>query len=302
MHKERGNASLFVILGVTFLVAVMQVVVISIGGSLADEEEYLRERQLRCLSLSAAKKFVQREKAIKGEELCHAKLYPSGGEAKVYGRNLLSEDDFFRYFDIHAVHGKMSFWLRQTIFKLNPRMYDLGTRYMFLCQGELLGGENLSEDNVYKTSEEVYFPQVSFLKQRKDILPSRNSLDVDKAVKNGLSRSLYYIYDNDRVFTFAPYSKIHGTAVVAAEKGITIGNNSKFLDRVIFLAHGPCRIEDYTYLAHALIIASGPVTIGTGCQINGVIFSGDDISLQGPSTFTHAPEAVASFWSALSLQ
>jgi hypothetical protein len=45
-------------------------------------------------------------------------------------------------------------------------------------------------------------------------------------------------------------------------------------------------------------MAYGKVSVGTGCKIGGVIFSGSNIELLGSSDLTHDAEVVARFSSA----
>ncbi len=302
MFGNRGNISIFVLLGVVFLIVVIQVGVATLSRSLADEEEYLRERQLRLLGISAAKKFARVDLAAGSKEVCRVKLYPGGGEASVVRKNLYSSDNYFRYFDIHVTQGKLSYWLRQTTFMPSFHMYELSKQYMFICGGAIQGKENLETgDMVYTSKGEVLFPQIDFLARTKNKSPCRDVLDVPEVEKNGLGRMFYYLKDGSKSFAFSPYASIHGTAVIAAEKGIRIGENCKFFDRVIFLAHGPCRIEDNVELKKVVIMASGPVTIGKDCHIEGVIFSSNNIILQGKSTFVHDASNVAMFASVFSL-
>ena len=302
MSKNRGSISLVVLLGLFFLIAVMQVAVMALGQSLANEEEYLRERQLRLLGISAVKKFVHVDLEAGEKEVCRVKLYPGGGEASLVRKNLYSDDAYFRYFDINVVQGKISYWLRQTTFTPPQQVQALGEKFMFIYGDSFQGEENLNkESEIYASKEEVSFPKIAFLQRTKEKSPCRDKLDFSEVEKDGLGRMFYYIYDKPQSLHIKPYASVHGSAVIAAEKGIRIGESGKFFDRVILLAHGPCWIEDNVEMKNVFIMASGPVTIGTGCHINGVIFTSSNIILQGKSSFTHDASNVATFASAFSL-
>jgi hypothetical protein len=79
---------------------------------------------------------------------------------------------------------------------------------------------------------------------------------------------------------------------------MVIEADCQFFERVILLSKGNITIKDGVKLPQALLMAYGKVSVGTGCKIGGVIFSGSNIELLGSSDLTHDAEVVARFSSA----
>ena len=91
---------------------------------------------------------------------------------------------------------------------------------------------------------------------------------------------------------------MQGTAVIATEGSVIIESGCQFFDKVIFISKGNIIIKDGVKLPQVLLLAYGKVTIGTDCQLGGVVFSDSNIELLGDSIFVHDENVVAPFSSA----
>ena len=151
---------------------------------------------------------------------------------------------------------------------------------------------------MYTSTEEVKFPQIEFLKNTSTAKRSISDLSMEDVKLYGLDKRFYYLSNTSTPLTFSKNLKVYGTAVIATEGSVIIESGCQFLDRVIFLSKGNIIIKDGAKLPQALLVTYGKVTIGTGCQLGGVVFSDSSIELQGSSALTYDGDSVARFSSA----
>ena len=156
----------------------------------------------------------------------------------------------------------------------------------------------MPDEGIHTSTEEVIIPQISFLKNTGEFKRSISALGMDDVRQYGLDKRFYYLTNTGSPTTFTKNLKVYGTAVISTEGSIIIESGCQFFDRVIFLVKGTLTIKDDVKLPQVLVVSYGRVTIGTGCQIGGVIFSGSNIELQGSSELTYDENVVAPFSSA----
>jgi hypothetical protein len=114
----------------------------------------------------------------------------------------------------------------------------------------------------------------------------------------GLDKRFYYLSNVSTPLTFSKNLKVYGTAVIATEGSIIIESGCQFFDKVVLVSKGNITIKDGVKLPQVLLVAYGKVTIGTDCQLGGVVFSDSNIELLGSSKLIHDGEVVARFSSA----
>ena len=298
MSSSRGNISV-VLLGIgLFLAAVAHLVMVCVVRTNQLEMEDLRGRQLRLLCSSAITRLAQQELEAGECTPVTLTLQPGNVPAALVSKVANSDDGCFRYLEVGVEAEEQSHNLRQVQFQLGQEMQVLGRRFMLICRKPLVGTEFLSEEGIYTSTEEVKFPQIDFLKNTSAAKRSVSDLSMEDVKLYGLDKRFYYLSNASTPLTFSKNLKVYGTAVIATEGSIIIESGCQFLDRVIFLSKGNIIIKDGAKLPQALLVAYGKVTIGTGCQLGGVVFSDSSIELQGSSTLTHDGNVVAPFSSA----
>ena len=298
MSSSRGNISV-VLLGIgLFLAAVAHLVMVCVARTTQLEMEELRGRQLRLLCSSAITRLAQQELGSGECTSVTLTLHPGNVPAALVSKVAYSDDGCFRYLETSVEAEEQSHHLRYVQFQLNEEMQVLGRRFMLICRKPLVGTEFLSEEGIYTSIEEVKFPQIDFLKNTSTAKRSVSDLSMEDVKLYGLDKRFYYLSNASTPLTFSKNLKVYGTAVIATEGSVIIESGCQFLDRVIFLSKGNIIIKDGAKLPQALLVAYGKVTIGTGCQLGGVVFSDSSIELLGTSTLTHDGDSVARFSSA----
>ena len=209
-----------------------------------------------------------------------------------------SDDGCFRYLETSVEAEEQSHHLRHMQFQLNEEMQEQGKRFMLISRKPLVGSEFLLEEGIYTSTEEVKFPQIEFLKNTSDAKRSISDLSMEDVKQYGLGKRFYYLSNASEPITFSKNLKVYGTAVIATEGSIIIESGCQFFDRVTLISKGNIIIKDGVKLPQALLLAYGKVTIGTGCQLGGVIFSDSNIELLGNSTLIHDGDVVARISSA----
>ena len=298
MSSSRGNISV-VLLGIgLFLAAMAHLVMVCVARTTQLEMEDLRGRQLRLLCSSAITRLAQQELETGECTPLSLTLHPGNVPATLVSKVSYSDDGCFRYLETSVEAEEQSNHLRHVQFQLNEEMQVLGRRFTLICRKPLVGSEFLSEEGIYTSTEEVKFPQIDFLKNTSTAKRSVSDLSMEDVKLYGLDKRFYYLSNANTPLTFSKNLKVYGTAVIATEGSVIIESGCQFFERVIFLSKGNIIIKDGAKLPQALLIAYGKVTIGTGCQFGGVVFSDSSIELQGSSTLTHDENVVAPFSSA----
>ena len=298
MSSSRGNISV-ALLGIgLFLAAVAHLVMVYVARTAQLEMEDLRGRQLRLLCSSTITRLAQQE--LKSGECTPVTLtlQPGNVPATLVSKVTYSDDGCFRYLDTSVEAEEQSHHLRHVQFQLNEEMQAQGKRFMLISRKPLVGSEFLSEEGIYTSTEEVKIPQIEFLKNTSDAKRSISDLSMEDVKLYGLDKRFYYLSNASTPLTFSKNLKVYGTAVIATEGSIIIESGCQFFDRVIFISKGNIIIKDGVKLPQVLLLAYGKVTIGTGCQLGGVVFSDSNIELLGSSDLTHDVEVVARFASA----
>lgn len=299
----RGSVYLAVLCGCLFLTVLGQLALLYAGHSYEKALSFYRTYQLRLLAESALTACDSLSDALgdSGElELARVVLQPGSRQAIVTLRQNVSSDDCFRQLaaqaelaDADSISASEvgSQLLQRLELTLPPSVQELAAAYGLVCSGSLSGAEYLSEGALYASGREVCLPQTDFLAGR-----AVSTLSADEVADIGLVRHFYYLTDGG-TYTFAAGQRVWGSAVVAvaANTVLSLGEGCSFRDRVIFICCGPMKIGANVTLAQALIIAGGKVTIGSGCQINGVILSGGNIEIKGPLALTQDETVVAPF-------
>ena len=298
MSSCRGNISV-VLLGIgLFLAAVANLVMVYVARTTQLEMEDLRGRQLRLLCSSAITRLSQQ--ALESGECTPVALtlHPGNVPATLVSKVTYSDDGCFRYLETSVEAEEQSHNLRQVQFQLNEEMQEQGRRFMLISRKPLIGSEFLSEEGIYTSTEEVHIPQIEFLKNTSTAKLSISDLSMEDVKLYGLDKRFYYLSNASTPLTFSKNLKVYGTAVIATEGSIIIESSCQFFDKVVLVSKGNITIKDGVKLPQALLVAYGKVTIGTGCQLGGVVFSDSNIELLGSSNLIHDEEVVARFSSA----
>lgn len=298
MSSSRGNISV-VLLGIgLFLAAVAHLVMGYVARTTQLEMEDLRGRQLRLLCSSAITRLAQQELESGQCRIGALILHPGNVPATLVSKVTYSDDGCFRYLETSVEAEEQSHHLRQVQFQLNEEMQEQGRRFMLISRKPLIGSEFLSEEGIYTSKEEVKIPQIEFLKNTSTTKLSISDLSMEDVKLYGLDKRFYYLSNASTPLIFSKNLKVYGTAVIATEGSIIIESSCQFLDKVVLVSKGNITIKDGVKLPQALLVAYGKVTIGTGCQLGGVVFSDSNIELLGSSKFIHDAEVVARFSSA----
>ena len=298
MNSQRGNISLVLLVIGLFLVAVAQLAMVYVQRNVQLEEEVWRGRQLRLLCSSVMEALAKKELATGEATFLESSLYPGNISATVTTKVALSNDGMFRYLAVKAQTTDLAQNLRNVEFQLQGNALQLAQQYMLISGKEVLGTEYLADEGIYTSKEEVTIPQLDFLKNTTDSKRSVAALGMEDVKLYGLDRRFYYLTNASTPLTFTKGLKVYGTAVIASESSIVIEADCQFFDKVILLSKGNITIKDGVKLPQALLMAYGKVSVGSGCKIGGVIFSGSNIELLGSSELTHDVEVVARFSSA----
>ena len=298
MNSQRGNISLVLLVIGLFLVAVAQLAMVYVQRNVQLEEEVWRGRQLRLLCSSVMEALAKKELATGEATFLESSLHPGNVPATVTTKVALSNDGMFRYLAVKAQTTDLAQNLRNVEFQLQGNALQLAQQYMLISGKEVLGTEYLADEGIYTSKEEVTIPQLDFLKNTTDSKRSVAALGMEDVKLYGLDRRFYYLTNASTPLTFTKGLKVYGTAVIASEGSIVIEADCQFFDKVILLSKGNITIKDGVKLPQALLMAYGKVSIGSGCKIGGVIFSGSNIELLGSSELTHDAEVVARFSSA----
>ena len=262
------------------------------------EMEDLRGRQLRLLCSSAITRLAQQELEAGECTLVALTLHPGNVPATLVSKVTYSDDGCFRYLETSVEAEEQSHNLRQVQFRLNEEMQEQGRRFMLISRKPLIGSEFLSEEGIYTSTEEVKFPQIEFLKNTSTAKRSVSDLSMEDVKLYGLDKRFYYLANSSEPLTFSKNLKVYGTAVIATEGSVIIESGCQFFDRLVLISKGNIIIKDGVKLPQALLLAYGKVTIGTGCQLSGVVFSDSNIEFLGNSKLIHDAEVVARFSSA----
>lgn len=298
MNRERGSISIAFLLVGLFLAALAQMAMIFISRNVQFEEDYWRGRQLRLLCSSVIEHLATQELEAGEDILLEANLQPGNVPVKLIRKIYYSDDACFRNLELRAETKEASQSLRHLQFSLDKVKLAQAQRYMLISGKDLLGTEFLPDEGIHTSAEEVIIPQISFLKNTGEFKRSISALGMDDVRQYGLDKRFYYLTNIGSPTTFTKNLKVYGTAVIATEGSIIIESGCQFFDRVIFLVKGTLTIKGDVKLPQVLVVSYGRVTIGTGCQIGGVIFSGSNIELQGSSELTYDENVVAPFSSA----
>lgn len=298
MKDERGNISIMFLMCCLFLAAVLQAVVLFCSRTAEREQEYLRGQQLRQLCNSVGVSWAKQDLAAGTEVLGEAVLYPGQEAVTITGKAVYSTDNLFRYMDVTAEGARHSYSLRQMRFELAPVQREQAQQQMFISDKSISGAEVLDEAGVaYTSGAEVVMPAMEFLKNGTD-KRSISEVPMDDLRQYGLVKRFYYLPAETGVLTFTDNLKVYGTAVIATEGNIIIGKGCQFTDRVILLANGTITIGEGAVLNKALLMSYGKLSVGAGCTLRGVAFSGGTIEILGQSVLEHDESVVAPFSSA----
>ena len=298
MSSSRGNISV-ALLGIgLFLAAVAHLVMVYVARTTQLEMDHLRDRQLRLLCSSVITCLAQQELESGECTPVTLTLQPGNVPATLISKVTYSDDGCFRYLETSVEAEEQSHHLRHMQFQLNEEMQEQGKRFMLISRKPLVGSEFLLEEGIYTSTEEVKFPQIEFLKNTSDAKRSISDLSMEDVKLYGLDKRFYYLSNASEPITFSKNLKVYGTAVIATEGSIIIESGCQFFDRVTLISKGNIIIKDEVKLPQALLLAYGKVTIGTGCQLGGVVFSDSNIELLGSSTLIHDEDVVARISSA----
>lgn len=298
MNSERGNISLVLLVIGLFLAAVAHLLMTYVHRNAFLEEDYWRACQLRLLCGSVITRLSE-ENLEAGEcAPLPITLQPGNVPATVNSKVIFSDDGCFRHLEVRVEAGEQSHNLRHVSFILDEEKLLQARQGMLISRKELLGTEFLSEETIYTSTEEVKIPQVEFLKNTSDVKRSISALSMEDVKQYGLENRFYYLTNASSPLSFTKNLKVYGTAVIATEGSVILGEGCQFSERVIFLSKGNITIKRGVKMPQALLLAYGKVSVEAGCEIGGVIFSDSNIELLGASKLTHDAEVVARFSSA----
>lgn len=298
MNSCRGNISVAILAIGLFLAVTAHLAIVCVARTAQLQMEDLRRRQLRLLCSSAITRLAQQELESGECTPVALTLHPGNVPATLVSNVAYSEDNCFRYLETSVEAEEESHHLRNVHFQLSEQMQEQGRKFMLISRKPLLGSEFLSEEGIYTSTEEVKIPRIEFLKNTSSAKRSISDLSMDDVKLYGLDKRFYYLTNASNPLTFSKNLKVYGTAVIATEGSVIIESGCQFFDKVIFLSKGNITIKDDVKLPQALLLAYGKVTVGTGCQLGGVVFSDSNIELLGSSKLIHDAEVVARFSSA----
>lgn len=289
MRPSRGNFSLVILIGVFLLTIFAQIALIHVKYSYENTVNYAQALQLRYLANSVSKWLL--EQPILPQNLQFSTtLYPGKNSANIVGSRSFSSDNCFEYLHVEAATSVNKHSLAHWSFTPTQDQQSLAARYMFISRSVPTGSEFLANGNLYTSNGSFILPDISFLKNK-----AHTILSMDWLHAYGFDNNFTY-FNSSTSLTYDSTAKItKGNALLASPNSITIKKSFAAPDRLIIIAKGSVTIEDYVTLGNALIMSNNSVKIGKNCKINGVIFSGGIISIDGKGTFTHDASAVASF-------
>ncbi len=298
MNSKRGNISIALLIIGLFLVTVAQLAMVYVQRNFQFQEEYWRGRQLRLLCSSAMEALAEKDLPEGSAVFVEAQLQPGNIPVEVTTNVEFSKDRLFKSLEVKAQAAELAHCLRNLQFQLSEEALAQAQQYMLISGKEVLGTEYLSDDGLYTRVEEVAIPQIDFLKNTTVAKRSISDLGMEDVKLYGLDKRFYYLNNASTPLTFTKNLKVYGTAVIATEGSVIIDEGCQFFDKVIFLCKGNITIKQGVKLPQALLIAYGKVSVGTDCEIGGVIFSDGSIELLGASRLTHDANVVARFASA----
>lgn len=292
MRPSRGSFSLVFLIGIFFLTIFAQIALIHVKYSYESTVSYAQGLQLRYL-VNSFSKWLATQPAQNQELNYSTVLYPGGNTINLKGQHSNSTDKCFEYLYVGAATNANKHALARWNFIPTQDQQDLGAQYMFISKSTPTGSEFLTDGSLYTSLGSFTLPDISFLKTR-----AHTTLSMDQLHDYGFENNFIY-FSSSTTLTYDSTAKTtKGNCLLASANSITIKKSFTAPDRLILLAKGSVIIEDYVTLGKVLIMTNNNVKIGKNCKINGVIFSGNTITIGGKGTFTHDASAVASFASA----
>lgn len=292
MRPSRGSFSLVFLIGIFFLTIFAQIALIHVKYSYESTVSYAQGLQLRYL-VNSFSKWLATQPAQNQELHYSTVLYPGVNAITLKVQHSNSIDRCFEYLHVEAATNANKHALARWNFIPMQDQQDLGAQYMFISKSTPTGSEFLTDGSLYTSLGSFTLPDISFLKTR-----AHTTLSMDQLHDYGFENNFIY-FSSSTTLTYDSTAKTtKGNCLLASANSITIKKSFTAPDRLILLAKGSVIIEDYVTLGKVLIMTNNNVKIGKNCKINGVIFSGNTITIGGKGTFTHDASAVASFASA----
>lgn len=292
MQPSRGSFSIVFLIGVFFLTIFAQIALMHVKYSYENTVQYAQALQLRYLTNSTSK-WLAEQPAVPQEVYFSTILYPGLNSANVKGQRIFSLDNCFEYLQVEATTTSNKQSITRWKFSPIQDQISLGSQYMFISRSVPKGSEFLANGNLFTSVGSFTLPDISFLKTK-----AHTTLSMDWLHNYGFDNNFTY-FSSSTDFTYNSTAKTtKGNALLASANSITFKKNFTAPDRLIIITKGSVTIEDYVTLGNVLIMTNNSVKIGKNCKINGVIFSGGNITIGGKGTFTHDASAVASFASA----
>lgn len=301
MKTNRGSISLLTLLICSFLATSSLIFSYFLQHEYQQHLTFLRSQQLQLLGTSALE-FLQKQEAMPTADsiLLTTTLYPHAVPATLSYAKLQGRDGQIIQHKLLARCQAIRHILSYHSFTLHPDNLELAQSYGIISAKKVVGAEYLPEGRTYTSNREFIFPQTSFL--------TNNSvtLDVAEVRLNGFDGLLHYTPSINQTLTIQYNSssnkKIHGPGIIIAKGSIVIKKNTILPDSLILISEaGTITLEENVTLGKALLFSHGAMTIGAGCQVNGLVFANNSVLINGPISFTKDIESVARFISTSSI-
>ena len=292
MNKCKGSFSLTFLVGLFFLSIIIQIMLHYLKNDYLRTISYAEETKQQHLCNSLAEVFFNSPDSSSTFQFNHIEN-DSKEQYMITGNKAASSDNIFIEKSIFLTTTDSSRGIRQFSFCPSHNLVEQGNNYMFISKYMPTGTEFLSSGNLYTSGGSFLMPDISFLSER-----AYNAIDMNTLNANGFSNKFVYLSEA-KTFTYnSTAPNIKGDALLACKNELVFKSKFRSTGRLVIICNNSVTLESNVSLSKVLIIAKGNVTIGAGCNINGVIFSSSRIKFLGSGTFTHDPSAVASYVSA----
>ena len=290
---ERGSISIYLLLVALLLALLAQLGLLCCRQMLEKSRQGLLKQQLRRLNNSYFLKLKDAE-LTPGDYLCFEGVLRPGQEViAVKATSSQSSDGLINFLEVKGtapnVNGAVQGLCQLTLQFSEPQRL-LAEQYALVSK-TATGLEYLAQEGVYKqaSTEEVKLPEVRFFYNKAASNTTANML-----VSEGFTRRFTYL-DWESSFVFSKQVRLIGATVFVNKAGIEIGSGASLPDRIaMYSQKGNITIGDNVRMDKALLHAYGTITIGTGCNIKGLIIA-NKIILKGASEFSADADVVAPF-------
>lgn len=294
-QAERGSISIYVLMVALVLALLAQLALLWSSQELDKVQSRILGQQLRRVNNSYFMSLKDRDLAPGTYELFTGELEPGHASVNVNAKVEKSTDGLSKFFEVKSTvanQGSAVQRLCQLTLDFAEPQRLLAGQYALVSKSAT-GLEYLPSEAVYKqaSTEEVRLPVVRFFYNK-----AASDITADSALNEGLTKHFTYL-DLDKSFVFKSNGRYLGDTVFINKSGIEVGAGATFPDRLVMYSQkGNITIGNNVRMDKAFIHAYATVTIGSGCNIKGLIIA-NKIILKGASQFRTDGDVVAPFTS-----